>query len=65
MGDDYYDGVQKRIDVICERFTIEHISYDNSINVLNVWIFNYGNAGIDIMYGNLNINIELASFYDT
>ena len=64
LGDDYYEGVQKRIDVICERFTIEHISYDSGINKLYVWIFNYGNAGIDIMYGNLNINVDVYVFKD-
>ena len=64
LGENYYEGVQKRIDVICERFTVEHISYDSGINKLNVWVFNYGNAGIDVMYGNLSINVDVYVFRD-
>ena len=46
LEEGYYEGVQRQINAISERFIVEHVSYDNESGVLNVWVFNYG--GVDI-----------------
>ena len=48
LEEDYYEGVKRQIDAISERFIIEHVSYDNETNVLNVWVFNYGRVDIQV-----------------
>jgi len=48
VEDDYYQGVKRQIDAISERFIVEHIYYDNSTKILNVYIFNYGTVDIQI-----------------
>jgi len=40
----YYDEIKKDIDTISERFTVEHIAYDEDAKKLHVWVFNYGNT---------------------
>lgn len=64
LGENYLEGVQEQIDVICERFIVEHISYDSVNGALYVWVFNYGNADIDVMYSNLDINVDVYVFKD-
>jgi hypothetical protein len=44
----YYEGVTKPIDAISERFAVEHIAYDNSSNILYVWVYNYGEVNIEV-----------------
>ena len=48
LEEDYYEGVQRQINAISERFIVEHVSYDNESGVLNVWIFNYGRVDIQV-----------------
>ena len=48
LEDDYYEKVKRQIDAVSERFTVEHISYDNTSSVLNVWIFNYGEVDVQV-----------------
>jgi len=48
LGDDYYDGVQKRIDVICERFFVEHVYYNKITSILEVWVYNFGDVDIQV-----------------
>jgi len=48
LEEDYYENVKRQIDAISERFIVEHVSYDNETDVLNVWIFNYGTVDIQI-----------------
>ena len=44
----YYEDVKKQIDAISERFAVEHITYDNSSNILYVWVYNYGDVDIEV-----------------
>ena len=48
LEEDYYEGVKRQIDAVSERFIVEHVSYDNETNVLNVWVFNYGKVDIQV-----------------
>jgi len=48
LEEDYYEGVKRRIDAVSERFIVEHVSYDNESEVLNVWVFNYGEVDIQV-----------------
>ena len=42
---DYAEAVIDTTDIICERFIIEHVSYDDP--TLSIWLYNYG--GVDIV----------------
>lgn len=44
----YFEDVKKQIDAISERFAVEHIAYDNSSNILYVWVYNYGEVDIEV-----------------
>ncbi len=44
----YYEDVKKQIDAVSERFGVEHIAYDNSSNILYVWVYNYGEVNIEV-----------------
>jgi len=48
LEDDYYEKVKRQIDAVSERFIVEHISYDNTSGVLNVWVFNYGEIDVQV-----------------
>ena len=48
LENDYYQKVKRQIDAVSERFIIEHISYDNETNILNVYVFNYGRVDIQV-----------------
>jgi len=48
LEEDYYEGVQRQINAISERFIVEHVSYDNESGVLNVWVFNYGEVDMQV-----------------
>jgi len=44
-ANDYAEDVIDTTDIICERFIIEHVSYDDP--TLSIWLYNYG--GVDIV----------------
>jgi hypothetical protein len=44
----YYEGVKIQIDRVSERFTIEHVGYDNVTKTLHVWVYNYGEVDIEV-----------------
>ena len=48
LEEDYYEGVKRQIDAVSERFVVEHVSYDNETDILNVWVFNYGEIDIQV-----------------
>ena len=48
LEDNYYEKVKRQIDAVSERFIVEHISYDNTSSVLNVWVFNYGEVDVQV-----------------
>jgi hypothetical protein len=48
LENDYYERIKRQIDAISERFMIEHVSYDNESDVLNVWVFNYGKIDVQV-----------------
>ena len=48
LEESYYQGVKRQIDAISERFVVEHIYYDNSTGILNVYVFNYGTVDIQV-----------------
>jgi len=48
LEEDYYERVKRQIDTISERFIVEHVSYDNETDTLNVWVFNYGEVDIQV-----------------
>ena len=48
LEDNYYEKVKRQIDAVSERFIVEHISYDNTSGVLNVWVFNYGEIDVQV-----------------
>ncbi|RJS76948.1 hypothetical protein CW712_00285 [Candidatus Bathyarchaeota archaeon] len=45
---DYYESVKRQIDKVSERFTVEHVAYDNDTNTLRVWVYNYGTVDINV-----------------
>lgn len=48
LESDYYESVKRQIDKVSERFTVEHIAYDNDTNTLRVWVYNYGTVDINV-----------------
>ena len=48
LEENYYEEIKEQIDAISERFIVEHVSYDNESEVLNVWVFNYGEVDIQV-----------------
>jgi len=44
----YFNEVKAEVEVISERFTVEHVSHDDSVDVLHVWIYNYGEVNIEV-----------------
>ena len=48
LQESYYEEVQRQIDAISERFTVEHIAYDNNTKNLYVWVYNYGKVSIHV-----------------
>jgi len=52
MANSYYREVNASINRIMERFTVEHITFDNSTgeNLLRIWVYNYGNVTIEVRY---------------
>lgn len=53
----YYEGVQEQIDKIAERFTVEYIAFDNVSELLQVWVYNYGNI---TEYGDIDITVTVS-----
>jgi len=47
-AEDYAEDVVNMTDTICERFIIEHVSYDNVTDILSIWVFNYGDINIEV-----------------
>lgn len=49
MADSYYREVNASINRIKERFTVEHIGFENSTQeVLKVWVYNHGQVDINV-----------------
>ena len=48
IASDYANDTVEMVNTIQERFTIEHASFDNSTYVLSLWIYNYGDVGVNI-----------------
>ena len=48
LEENYYEEIKRQIDAVSERFIVEHVSYDNETDVLNVWVFNYGEVDIQV-----------------
>jgi len=48
LESDYYESVKRQIDKVSERFTVEHVAYDNDTNTLRVWVYNYGTVDINV-----------------
>jgi len=44
----YSKGVREQIEVISERFTVEHVSYDKVATTLHVWLYNFGKVDIEV-----------------
>jgi len=44
----YYEGVSEQIDAISERFTVEHIAYNDTRAELHVWVYNYGSVDVEV-----------------
>jgi len=47
-AEDYAEAVVNMTDTICERFIIEHVSYDDVNYILRIWVFNYGDINIEV-----------------
>jgi hypothetical protein len=47
-AEDYAEAVVNMTDTICERFIIEHVSYDDVNYILSIWVFNYGDIDIAV-----------------
>jgi len=45
----YYEDIEKQIDKISERFTVEHIAYNSKELTLRVWVYNYGDVDIEVI----------------
>jgi hypothetical protein len=42
LADDYINETIEGINVVNERFLIEHIEYYSSNNTIGIWVYNYG-----------------------
>ena len=47
-ADDYAENMINMTDTICERFIIEHVAYDPEMDILRIWVFNYGDIDIEV-----------------
>lgn len=48
LQDDYWEKSLENIDIISERFMVEHVAYDNSSGLIDVWIYNYGDVDVNV-----------------
>jgi len=44
----YFNEVKAEVEVISERFTVEHVSYDHDTSIFYVWVYNYGEVNIEV-----------------
>lgn len=44
----YCDGVTMQLNAVGERFTVEHVNYNDSEGILRVWVYNYGRVDIAV-----------------
>lgn len=56
IAGDYVDGIANLMEVISERFIIEHVSYDDINDILHVWVYNYGDVNIEV-----KVNVEIVT----
>ena len=56
LRDSYYEGIQRDIDKIGERFSVDHVAYIPSHGSLYVWVYNYGNI---TDYGDIDIVVDV------
>ena len=49
LQSDYREEVEGMMDAIKKRFTVEHVAYNGTINMLHVWVYNYGEVDINII----------------
>jgi len=48
VADQYVDGIIDIMDEISERFTVEHVGYDGVVDLLRVWVYNYGEVDAEV-----------------
>ena len=48
IANDYVDGVLDLMEETAERFTIEHVTIEDSNTLLKVWVYNYGDHNTTI-----------------
>ena len=57
----YVSDTMRLLNEMQERFTVEHVFYDSTEEVLNVWVYNYGKVNVTIdVYVNLTSTVELS-----
>ena len=54
LRESYYEEIQKQIDKISERFSVDHVAYIGGS--LYVWVYNYGNI---TDYGDIDIVVDV------
>ena len=48
IANDYVNGTMSLLNEVVERFTIEHVSYDEVNDVLHISVYNYGDVDIEV-----------------
>ena len=55
IANGYVDDTLNLLNEITERYSVEHVFYDDSNNILTIWIFNYGEVDIIV---DVYVNVE-------
>jgi len=48
LKSDYYEGVQEQINTVSERFFVEHVYFNKTTSVLEVWVYNFVDIDIKV-----------------
>jgi len=48
MATDYVETTMNMVNTIVERFNIEHTYYNDTTQILTVWVYNYGSISITV-----------------
>ncbi len=54
----YVNDTLDMLNEMKERFDVEHVSYDSTVDELRIWVYNYGEVDITVdIYASLNASI--------
>ena len=58
----YVNDTLDMLNEMKERFDVENVSYDSTVDELRIWVYNYGEVDIDVaIYGSIDSDFSLLS----